>query len=308
MFDLFSYPNILKTCNICPRNCGADRLAGATGYCGTDAGFSISSIFNHQGEEPLIGGEKGICNVFFTGCNLNCIYCQNYQISRPTSPKRPMKLDDVVENISRILSTGIDAVGFVSTSHVAPQVMTIIKALNDNGLHPLIVYNTNGYEKPETIKALEGIVDVYLPDFKYISPALGLEYSGAADYPYFAALALKEMYRQKGSSLHINDFGQAESGILVRHLVLPGHSDESIAVLRYIAHEISTGIHISLMSQYYPCDRAIGHPKLGCELHKSEYDKVIDEMYRLGFRNGYIQEMESNKSYRPDFNENNPFN
>jgi len=285
----------------------ADRVNGKPGFCGTDAGFSISSIFNHRGEEPVIGGEKGICNVFFTGCNLQCIYCQNHQISRPDSKRSPMMLDEVVEKIGIILNSGIESVGFVSTSHVAPQIIEIIQAIHKNGFNPIVVYNTNGYEKPETIKALEGYVDVYLPDFKYLSPKLAFEYSGAADYPYYAGLCLKEMYRQKGSSLHINESGQAESGILLRHLVLPGHADESVDVLRWVAHEISTGIHLSLMSQYYPCDKAIGHSKLGRELMKTEYQLVVDELYHLGFRNGYIQEMSSCLNYRPDFDIPEPF-
>ena len=218
-----------------------------------------------------------------------------------------MQLDEIIVKIAHYLDSGIDAVGFVSTSHVVPQVIAIIKAMHKKGYKPIIVYNTNGYERPETIKSLENLVDVYLPDFKYISPALSLKYSGAEDYPYFAGLALKEMYRQKGSSLITNEFGQAESGILVRHLVLPGHADESINVLRYIANEVSTGIHISLMSQYYPCDKALGHPKLGRKLRPKEYEKVVKEMYGLGFRNGYIQGLESFRNYRPDFDEFEPF-
>jgi putative pyruvate formate lyase activating enzyme len=218
-----------------------------------------------------------------------------------------MSLHEVINEISSVLSRGIDALGFVSTSHVVPQVLAIIHELHARSLRPVIVYNTNGYERPETIRQLEGLVDVYLPDFKYISPEIALEYSGAADYPCYAGLALKEMYRQKGSTLHLDSKGQAENGILVRHLVLPGHVDESIKVLRFIAEEISTGIHIALMSQYYPCDKALVHPKLGRELHRKEYEKVVNEMYRLGFRNGFIQSMDSYQSYRPDFDDFEPF-
>jgi putative pyruvate formate lyase activating enzyme len=306
MVNSLLYPDSLKDCAICPRNCGIDRSKKA-GYCGTDDGFSISSVFIHRGEEPVISGPKGICNVFFTGCNLGCIYCQNFQISRPDSPKHKMELDELIERISEILNQGIEAVGFVSTSHVVPQIIAIINALHSKGLRPIIVYNTNAYERPETIKQLEGLVDVYLPDFKYISPALAMEYSGAADYPYYAGLVLKEMYRQKGSTLFTNAQGQAESGILIRHLVLPGHADESIKVLRYIAEEISCGLHLALMSQYYPCDKAIGHSIIGRELNKKEYKLVVDEMHRLGFRNGFIQSMDSSMSYRPDFDDFEPF-
>jgi putative pyruvate formate lyase activating enzyme len=299
--------NSLDNCHICPRNCEANRIGAEPGYCGTDAGFSISSIVNHRGEEPVIGGKKGICNVFFTGCNLRCIYCQNFQISRPNSPKTRMILDEVVDKISYFLYSGIDAVGFVSTSHVVPQIIEIIEALHSKGFKPIIVYNTNAYERPETIKALEGLVDVYLPDFKYITPELAKEYSGAEDYPYYASLAIKEMYRQKGSTLHTNEFGQAECGIVIRHLILPNHADESIKVLQYIANEISTGIHISLLSQYFLCDKAVGHPNLGHELRPEEYERVVSEMYQLGFRNGYVQDIESNNHYRPDFDEFEPF-
>jgi putative pyruvate formate lyase activating enzyme len=219
-----------------------------------------------------------------------------------------MILDEVVDQISYFLYSGIDAVGFVSTSHVVPQIIAIIEALHNKGFKPIIVYNTNAYERPETIKALEGLVDVYLPDFKYISPSLAKEYSDAEDYPYYASLAIKEMYRQKGSTLITNEYGQAESGMVIRHLVLPNQVDESIKVLQYIANEISTGIHISLLSQYFPCDKALGHPGLGHELMPEEYEKVVDEMYRLGFRNGYVQGLESNKHYRPNFNDSEPFN
>jgi putative pyruvate formate lyase activating enzyme len=301
------YPDSLKKCRLCPRKCAVDRIHGEPGYCGTGSGFSISSIFNHKGEEPVISGSKGICNIFFTGCNLKCIYCQNHQISRPDSTRNLKTLDEVIESILEIMDTGIHTVGFVSTSHVVPQVLAIIRALKERNLKPVIVYNTNGYERPEIIKQLEGLVDVYLPDFKYISPDLAKKYSDASDYPEFAGKAIKEMYRQKGSTLFTNDEGQAESGILIRHLVLPGHARESIKVLRFIAEEISTGIHLSLMSQYYPCDKAIGHPQIGRVLTKMEYQSVVEEMYRLGFRNGWLQDLDSYINYIPDFEKDEPF-
>jgi putative pyruvate formate lyase activating enzyme len=216
-------------------------------------------------------------------------------------------LEQVIGRISEIMDKGIKAVGFVSASHVVPQVIAIIKAMHHQGLHPIIVYNTNAYEKPETIKKLEGLVDVYLPDFKYINPSIAQEYSDAIDYSDYATKSIKEMYRQKGSTLHINEEGYAESGILIRHLVLPGHTDESIKVLRYIAEEISTGTHVALMSQYYPCDKAISHPIIGHGLKKKEYKLVVDEFYRLGFRNGWIQGLESYRHYSPNFDEFEPF-
>ncbi len=297
----------MNHCTICPHECGNDRNSFNLGYCGTNSGFSISSIVIHRGEEPVISGKKGICNIFFTGCNLKCIYCQNHQISRANSTKNPMHLSEIVEKIAQIMDCGINIVGFVSSSHVVNQVIAIVEELHRVGLYPAIVYNTNAYEKVETIKKLEGIVDVYLPDFKYISPILSKSYSGAADYFEHASKAIIEMYRQKGSTLFTNDEGQAESGLLIRHLVLPGHIDESILLLNYIAREISTGVHLSLMSQYFPADKAIGHLKLGRSLYKEEYQVVVDKMHKLGFRNGWVQELESNKHYRPDFYKNQPF-
>ena len=205
------------------------------------------------------------------------------------------------------MAEGITAVGFVSTSHVVLQVIAIIEGLHEAGLFPTIVYNTNGYERPETIKKVEGSIDVYLPDFKYINPILAKKYSDAPDYPEYAAKSIKEMYRQKGSTLFINEDGQAESGMLIRHLILPGHSGDSIDLLQYLASEISTGIHISLMSQYYPVDKAICHPVLNRGLYYDEYQCVVDEMHRLGFRNGWIQEMDSHSYFRPDFKKEEPF-
>jgi putative pyruvate formate lyase activating enzyme len=296
----------MEHCSLCPRNCGIDRKINE-GYCGTGSDFSISSIVIHRGEEPVISGPNGICNIFFTGCNLRCIYCQNFQISRPTSPKNIMTIDQIVKKISNLMENGITAVGFVSTSHVVNQVIAIIEALHKEGLYPVIVYNTNAYEKPETINLLEGKIDIYLPDFKYISSSVSKEYSGASDYFQYASASLTEMYRQKGSTLFIDEKGRAESGLIIRHLVLPCHCDESIKVLQYIAREISTRVHISLMSQYYPAYKAIKHPKLGRSLFYEEYQSVMEEFHRLGFRNGWVQKLESKDLYRPNFEKEIPF-
>jgi putative pyruvate formate lyase activating enzyme len=299
----------LENCTLCPHNCRADRFEGGTGICGTDAGFNISSVCIHRGEEPPISGPDGICNVFFAGCNLGCIYCQNHEISHPYPgdyghEQEPWK---VIRQIENILLSGISAVGFVSPSHVVPQVKVIIRELNRRGYRPVTVYNTNSYDKPETLRDIAPLVDVYLPDLKYVTPSLALEYSDASDYPEVALKALKEMYYQKGSVLRLDEMGRAESGMLVRHLVLPGHADESKLVLRTIAEELSPGVNISLMSQYHPDFRAVNHPHLGRSLVKEEYESVVEEMERLGFRNGWIQDIESYRNYRPDFSKDHPF-
>jgi putative pyruvate formate lyase activating enzyme len=298
----------LHDCTICPRECHADRFAAPTGYCGMDAGLNVASVCLHRGEEPVIGGKEGICNIFFAGCNLHCIYCQNHEISQPCSDVIfENDLQSVLDSIARILDTGIKSVGFVSPSHMVPQMLQIIEGLHSRGLHPVIVYNTSGYDKAETIRSLNGIVDVYLPDFKYVSPDLSYELSGARNYPSVALKALKEMYWQKGSSLITDDDGRAINGMLVRHLVLPGKAGESKKVLQLLAEELSTGIHLSLMSQYHPAFRAGNHPWLNRPVYKAEYEEVVEEMHRLGFRNGWIQDMDSNRNYLPDFDKEHPF-
>jgi putative pyruvate formate lyase activating enzyme len=300
---------ILENCTLCPRECRVNRFEGGTGYCRTDAGLNIASICIHRGEEPVISGTNGICNIFFTGCNLHCIYCQNHEISQPGSVIRSteMELEPVLDQIVQILSKGIPAVGFVSPSHVVPQVKAIIKGLNSRGLRPITVYNTNSYDKPETIRSLSGLIDVYLPDYKYVTREIASEYSDASDYPVLAQKAIKEMYYQKGSTLSINDNDLAENGLLVRHLVLPGHVQESISVLRSLAEELSPGVHLSIMSQYHPTTQVRNHSVLNRPIYKAEYEAVIEAMEDLGFRNGWVQDIESNLSYRPDFSKENPF-
>jgi putative pyruvate formate lyase activating enzyme len=300
---------ILSDCSLCPRECRVDRFRGGTGYCGTDAGLNIASICIHRGEEPVISGPDGICNIFFSGCNLRCVFCQNHEISRPGKRLKNCfyTQENALDIIENILSEGIKAVGFVSPSHVVPQVRVIIRGLNDRGLKPLTVYNTNAYDKPEVIDGLEDMIDVYLPDYKYVTPSLAKKFSDAADYPEVALKALKRMYFQKGSTLRVDEKGRAENGILIRHLVLPGYAEESKLVLRTIAEELSAGVHISLMSQYHPTDYVKGCPELDRSLYRSEYESVAEEMEKLGFRNGWLQDMESNLNYRPDFKKDHPF-
>jgi putative pyruvate formate lyase activating enzyme len=300
---------LLSNCTLCPRECGVNRLIGADGFCRTDSGLNISSICIHRGEEPVISGPSGICNIFFSGCNLRCIYCQNHEISRKRSVQGDsgVDLENVFNRITAILSDGIGTIGFVSPSHVVPQVKSIINVLKSRGLNPVIVYNTSSYDKVETLQSLSGMIDVYLPDFKYVSPETASAYSDTADYPLVALKALREMYFQKGSTLITDENGKAVNGILLRHLVLPGHASESIKVLRTIAEEISTGIHISLMSQYHPTGFVRNHPVLDRTLYKEEYESVVKEMESLGFRNGWVQDMNSYENYRPDFSKEHPF-
>ena len=205
------------------------------------------------------------------------------------------------------MDTGINSVGFVSPSHNIPQIKIIINTLKALGLNPTIVFNSNAYDKVEVLKDMENLIDVYLPDFKYMDKIIAKQYSDVSDYPEVALNAIKEMFHQKGSTVKINKNGYAESGILIRHLVIPGHIENSIAVLRKIAEEISTNVHISLMSQYYPTAKVSRHPVLSRTLTNKEYSKVFDEMGKLNFFNGWVQELDSNKNYIPDFDKIYPF-
>lgn len=301
--------NVLEDCRLCPHECGVNRFNEASGYCRTGAGYYISSIVIHMGEEPLISGTNGICNVFFSHCNMQCLYCQNYQISRNncTNAGRNLSLEETVTSIERILDRGIENVGFVSPSHMIPQFKTIVKCLKQDGYHPSIVYNTNAYDKVETLRSLEKIVDVYLPDFKYEDPNLAYLWSGVKDYPGVARDAIKEMYRQKGNYLHINDKGKLERGLIIRHLVLPGAVENSLNVLRFLAEEVSNRTAISLMSQYSPVLPVVGNYPLSRKITCSEYDQVVKEMHKLGFTKGWIQEPDSPDFYLPDFSSSHPF-
>lgn len=305
----YNYISELKDCAICPRECHADRLKGRSGYCHADHSFDISAICRHTGEEPVISGRNGICNVFFAHCNMQCIYCQNYQISRNRKKivGNRMTLYEIVCEISALLDSGIDKLGFVSPSHFIPQMIAIITALKEQKRKPVIVYNSNSYDKVKTLKTLENIVDVFLPDFKYADAKLAVEYSDAPGYPDIALKAIKEMVRQKGTSLRLNDEGQVESGVIIRHLILPGHVENSINVMRLIAGEISPSVHISLMSQYYPTPDVSDHPVISRTLKAEEYETIVKEMTSLELHRGWLQEFESHINYRPDFFRDKPF-
>ena len=298
----------LENCKLCPRECGVNRLKSASGYCRTGAGFNIASICIHKGEEPVLSGEKGICNVFFSHCNLQCIYCQNYQIScKENTVERILSLEEVLKQIIDILDTGIHAVGFVSPSHMVAQVVQIIEGLRERNYTPVIVWNSNGYDKPDILRKIESYIDIYLPDFKYVNAETAKHFSDAADYPEIAIAAIKEMYYQKGSKLFLSDDGLAIKGLIIRHLVLPGRADESVRLMRLISEEISTNVTISLMSQYYPTEQVKNHKNLARNITKDEYQKVVDALEDLGFLHGWVQEYESESNYRPDFNNDHPF-
>ncbi len=262
----------------------------------------------HKGEEPPISGRKGVCNVFFAHCNLQCLFCQNYEISRGTvAPEHVFyrTMDAVEERIAELLPQTENVLGLVSASHYADHIPRLIERLHARGLTPTVVWNSNGYETPETLQMLAPYIDIYLPDYKYAHSDLALRYSNAADYPQVAQKALLEMARQMGSGLLCDAEGMAFRGIIVRHLVLPGQVGNSIDCLHWLADNLGTGIHLSLMAQYFPPEvpqGAQGWPDaLGRPLRQEEYDQVLDCFAQLGFEHGWCQELSAGERFRPDF-------
>lgn len=294
----------LTNCNLCPHRCSVNREQGQLGFCHLDAGLHIANISLHTGEEPIDGSKNGVCNVFFSHCNLRCVYCQNYQISQPQSVVKHEITDyeTAVNQIVAILQKNVNFLGFVSpTSHI-PHMLKIIDMVQKHGFSPKIIYNTNGYENVETLRLLEGIVDIYLPDFKYADDELAQRLSGIPNYTETALAAIGEMYRQKKSVL--NDENPA---LIIRHLVLPNHVDNSLNVLNLLAKEISTDVFVSLMSQYFPVYKALELRDINRTLSNTEYDLVLEKLDDLWFERGWTQQLDSNDYYQPDFDKENPF-
>lgn len=299
----------LKDCTVCPRECHANRTTDNLGFCQSTADFPVASISVHKGEEPPISGKNGICNIFFSHCNMQCIYCQNHQISDNASPL-PYKKNDlmgIIQKIDNILERGIHTVGFVSASHFIPQMRIIIDVLKTRKHDVVFVFNTNSYDKKETIQKFDGVMNVYLPDLKYMDDDLAKRYSNTPNYTQIATTAIKEMFRQKGTEIKFGAEGNIQSGLIIRHLVLPGEVENSKKALRFIVKELSTSIHISLMAQYYPTPKVKNHPYLGRKLKPEEYEEVLEEFERLGFHRGWTQKLDSSDHYRPDFSSEHPF-
>ena len=296
---------ILKECILCPRRCKVNRLDDELGFCRSGKEVVISSSGPHRGEEPPISGFAGSGTIFFTGCNLRCLFCQNYQISQEYEG-RPITTDKLGQIMISLQEKGCHNINLVSPTHFIPQILEALLYAVPKGLTLPIVYNTNGYDTIETLKLLDGIVDIYLPDIKYSDDKYAREYSQADDYVKLNRLALKEMYRQTGNLLQ-DKMGVAERGVIIRHLVLPHQIAGSFASLDFIKQEISKDAYISLMSQYHPCYKANKHPLVNRRLKQSEYDEVVQYAESLGLENCYIQSLTSSDDYLPDFNKERPF-
>ncbi|MBC7187496.1 MAG: radical SAM protein [Calditrichaeota bacterium] len=280
----------LTQCRLCPCACGANRLAGETGFCGMGAEVVLYKPKVHLGEEPPISGTRGSGILFFSGCTMACVFCQNFPMShwRTGHVLSPATLARAMLYLQR---RGAHNINLVTATHFLPRVLEALYLAARQGLHLPIVYNTSGYESVETLRLLEGIVDVYLPDFKYADADLARRYSATPDYPGVCLAALREMYRQVGE-LQLDEEGIARRGLLVRHLVLPGALQNTERVLSTIARELSPSVHVSLMSQYLPIWGAPRFPELTRRVSEEEYHEALAMLERYGLENGWVQEFE----------------
>jgi len=297
----------LSHCECCPRHCGVDRLAGEAGFCRVPSGILISHAGLHFGEEPPLSGSRGSGTVFFAGCNLRCVFCQNYQISQEfeNNPTWLLTADELASIMLQLQGEGAHNINFVSPSHMVLQMADAIVQARDKGLIIPVVYNSNGYDEVETLRLIRGLVDIYLPDLKYLDNALAGRLSEAGDYADIVPGVLEEMLDQVGH-LQLDDAGVATRGLLVRHLVLPSYLDNSRRCLKYLA-ELSPDIAVSIMSQYSPQYRACQYPGIDRTLTEEEYDDIMGYALDLGLDNAFIQELASQDLLIPDFRRDKPF-
>ena len=272
----------LRSCELCPRRCGVDREAGETGFCRTGAQAWVSSYAPHFGEEAPLVGRGGSGTVFFTHCNLLCLFCQNFDISHGGKGE-PVSDETLAAALLQLQHAGCHNINFVTPSHVVPQLLAAVEKAATGGLSVPIVYNSGGYDRLDTLKLLEGVVDIYMPDFKFWDADMGSACCDAPDYPAVARRALKEMHRQVGD-LTIGADGIARRGLLVRHLVLPGGRAGTDKVMAFIADEISSETYVNIMPQYRPCGRAAEIEGLGTSLSASDYREAVEAAKSAGIR------------------------
>ena len=297
----------LSRCNCCPRRCDTDRLGGEISVCRTGAHALVAHTGLHHGEEPPVSGSRGSGTIFFAGCNLRCVFCQNWQISQLFSPTsvREMIPEKLAGEMLRLQSAGAHNINFVSPSHVVWQMADAIVLAREEGLTIPVVYNTGGYDSVDTLKEIRGLVDIFMPDIKYMEREPARRYSGAADYPEIIPGVLREMFDQVGP-LETDREGVAKKGLLVRHLVLPGLTANSRKCLDVVA-AISKEIPLSLMSQYSPQHKAARFPEINRTLLAREYHELVDYALSLGLETLYTQDISSRDTYLPDFDREEPF-
>ena len=300
----------LASCDICPRECRVNRLETELGFCHSGHLPIVSAVCRHQGEEPAISGTRGSGTIFFGNCNMRCVYCQNYQISQ-NRKKQESKEIDCHALAERMLylqdELGCHNINFVSPAHFVPQLVRAVLEAVPMGLRVPLVYNTNGYDSVASLRELDGIISIYLPDLRYASDDWAERFSSAPEYVARARQAIREMYRQVGD-LAVDESGLAQKGLIVRHLILPNGLAGSEESLDWLARELSPTVTVSMMSQYLPLHRAPRIPLLSRTISVAEYERVIQLLDSLGLENGWVQEMGAAENYLPDFErEGHPF-
>lgn len=300
----------LSNCTICPRCCEVDRTATNAGYCRSGEKAIVASYCDHHGEEPPLSGFNGSGTIFFGNCNLKCVFCQNFDISQDYGNMKKYEVSiEQLADIMMILQNikQCHNINFVSPSHFVPQIVSAIYIAIEKGLRIPLVYNSNGYDSLDTIKLLDGIIDIYLPDIKYSNNTYARKYSGAKNYVQVSRLAIKEMYNQVGL-LQTDENGIAQKGLLIRHLVLPNDISGTAESLKWVAENISNKVTVSLMAQYYPANHADKIPLLSRRIKEIEYDRALVAFEKLGFTEGLCQQLISSGHYRPHFFDgNHPF-
>lgn len=294
--------NKLEKCNICPHNCNINRLEKQTGRCKATDKIKIALVSLHNFEEPCISGENGSGTIFFSNCNLACVYCQNYEISHEGNGKE-VSIEELAEIFINQQNKNAENINLVTPTMYVYQIIEAIKIAKEKGLKIPIVYNTNAYENVETIKALEGYIDVYLPDLKYANDEVAYKYSKIKNYFENATKAIKEMQKQVGSPI-LDENGIIKKGVIIRHLVLPSNIENSKKILKWIEENMPKDIYVSVMAQYFPTHKAKEFPEINKKLTKEEYREIEEYLYTLNLENGYIQELgEHEEEYVPEFKE-----
>lgn len=290
--------NRLLKCEICPHKCKINREKGNIGRCKANDKVKIALYSIHKFEEPCITGNNGSGTVFFSNCNLNCIYCQNYEISQLGKGKE-ITINELADIFIELQNKNVENINLVTPTSYALHIIEAIKIAKRNGLKIPIIYNTNAYENVETLKLLEGYIDVYLPDLKYYDNELGKKYSKIDNYFNIATKAIKEMYRQVGPT-KLDKNGIIQRGVMIRHLVLPNNIENSKNILKWIKEKIDEKVYINIMAQYFPTYKAKEDEVLNRKLTKREYEEIEKYVYELGIENGYMQELgEHEEEYVP---------
>ena len=288
----------LEKCEICPHNCKVNRAQWQIGRCRCNDKIKIALVSTHEYEEPCISGKNGSGTVFFSNCNLNCIYCQNYEISQ-LGKGREITIEELADIFLKQQAKGVNNINLVTPTMYAYHIIEAIKIARKNGLNLPIIYNTNGYEKEETIKMLDGYIDIYLPDLKYFYNDIAKKYSKIENYFEIATKAIQEMYKQVGPP-KLDENGIIKKGLIIRHLVLPNNIENSKQVLKWIKENIDNKVYVSIMAQYFPTYKAKTSNTLNRKLNFEEWQEIQNYIEELGFENGYIQELgENEEEYVP---------